>query len=938
MNHNNLTPSRRTFLKSAGLVSGMLLLPHGHVRAVESTAERSSDALFTHFQNPSVLAKPFVRWWWNGDKVDAAELCRELDVMKANGIGGVEINPIAFSEKDDLGIPTLTWLSDEWIQMVKATLRHAEKIGIVCDIIAGTGWPFGAEFLEGSERSQLLTRTCRKVSGPATLQISNADFIKEAEPQNYSRLKDKSSEVHSLWLTPEKVDTFAPPVPIPFDKTKDTQTIEVPAGDHVLCALVKFTGFQAVIHGAPGGGGPVLNHYDTAAVEKFLNQMSEKLFPKLKGIKGFRSIFCDSMELDGANWCDDFVEEFKRRRHYDILPYLPFFVTNVGNMGDVITDKNAAVLTGDAQEEVGRARYDFIITCMEIIRDRFLLPFTAWCNKHGYQSRGQIYGNEFHPLDASFDIDIPECETWTFGYTTINKFVASAAHLAGKKVVSCEEVTNTSRVFGVTLEQVKIVGDQSTLSGVTHPVLCGYNYSPQQAPFPGWVRYGTFFDEKNTWWQFFKEWAAYKARLSSLLLETEPFADIAVLHPLADLWMKHGPQREPFPKIHYPKYQYRIWEGIHHSGSGCDYTSESVIQKSTVENGELCFGTRRYRTVILLEVETISPETLAKLAEFVAGGGKLIFTAKEPHKAPGLTNWRENDKKIAETTAALKRDYPKNVFTVEACGDNAITWFENVCHQCGISPYLHIDKPNGNVSQIRQQTADQDIYFFSNNSEDKRFVLNVTFTESQGTPWLWEPLTGKRFRYPVKAGKTLELDLPPSVSRLIVFEKSRAVTPSLDDADNPFHLPAPESPGVELGGWTLRSEHIDGTVQTRKIDAFFDLSTNKETQAFAGYLYYETALPDTFSGNWLDLGKVHGASEVFVDGVKLGGCWHGRHLYPLPENAGGKLLSIKITTTMSNYFKTVPQNKTGYRWTRNQQVVRTGLLGPVKVLSAKKEG
>jgi len=194
---------------------------------------------------------------------------------------------------------------------------------------------------------------------------------------------------------------------------------------------------------------------------------------------------------------------------------------------------------------------------MAIITDRFLMTYTSWCNKHGFKSRMQPYGNEFHPFEASLPIDIPECETWIWGRTNkegytyidfvnqpastnVNKFVASAVHLAGKKIVSCEEITNT------TLEQVKICGDQSNLSGVNHSILHGFNYSPAEVPFPGWVRYGTFFNERNPWWPYFKQWSAYKARISTILQETEAFADIAVLHPLADMWTIHGPQRDPF--------------------------------------------------------------------------------------------------------------------------------------------------------------------------------------------------------------------------------------------------------------------------------------------------------------------------------------------------------------------------------------------------------
>ena len=56
----------------------------------------SSRQLYSQFQNPDTRYRPFVRWWWNGDRVKAEELVRELHIMKDAGIGGVEINPISF--------------------------------------------------------------------------------------------------------------------------------------------------------------------------------------------------------------------------------------------------------------------------------------------------------------------------------------------------------------------------------------------------------------------------------------------------------------------------------------------------------------------------------------------------------------------------------------------------------------------------------------------------------------------------------------------------------------------------------------------------------------------------------------------------------------------------------------------------------------------------
>ncbi|KAA6345368.1 hypothetical protein EZS27_007047 [termite gut metagenome] len=918
-------------IKSGLLLAGVLLTTGAYPFSADKKQAVNDDRLFSLFQQPPTTAKPFVRWWWNGDKITGEEILRELDVLKEAGIGGVEINPIAFPGGDDLAIPSLPWLSPEWIEMVKVALKGAEERGMTCDIIVGSGWPFGAEFLQGDERSQLMTLTSRKVQGAGTIEIEVAELLKEAAP-NVNSHKDATSELYALCLAPVQMDKFTSPTWLSLDPSQSKVNIQVPAGEYILYALVKVTGFQAVINGAPGAAGPVLNHYNREAVLKFLNRMSDQLFPELKGMKSFRAMFCDSMELEGANWCPDFIAEFRRRRGYDITPYLPFILFKVGGMGHAIKGGEITNLSDDAKEEVSRARYDFVTTCMEIVRDRFLVTYTQWCNQHGFKSRMQAYGNEFHPLEASLNIDIPECETWIWGsdfikraaYTNVNKFVASAAHLSGKKLISCEELTSINTVFNSTLEHVKITGDQSNLSGVNHSILHGFSYSPPAAPFPGWVRYGTFINERNLWWSFFKQWTAYKTRVSALLQETEAFADIAVMHPLADMWTIHGPQRDPFPDLQYPSYQYSVWEGIHKNGNSCDYTSESIITKSTVENGYLKYNNRKYHTLILLEVETMLPETAKALSQFVSKGGKLIFVGKEPYKSPGLKNHQKSDKQVAQIISAMKKANPSRVFTVDPPANDVVAWFANIQQQCDIKPYMRIDRPDVRVSQIRHRAEGKDIFFIANSSQE-RVILHASFPESQGTPCLWNAETGERFHYPTVSGNTLTIDLPPAASQLIVFDTQGV------GADMPV-LPA-ETAGTELKDWTLRMEHINGTVRQRDIATLFDLSTDESTYSFAGALYYEKKLTgDTSAYHWLDLGKVHGVSEVTLDGESLGCHWYGRHLYRLRDNLSGKTLRIKITTTLGNYFKSTPENKVGYGWTHRQSRTPAGMLGPVKLL------
>ena len=189
-------------------------------------------------------------------------------------------------------------------------------------------------------------------------------------------------------------------------------------------------------------------------------------------------------------------------------------------MGNTWVYDHGAEHGPDFKEMIQRIRYDFELTKAELIKERFVDVFIKWCKENKVQSRMQAYGRGYFPLEGSFDADIPECETWIRpglgtemsetdyrigrAYTMINKYVSSAAHLKGKKHISCEELTNIHQVFNESLELMKIAGDQSIISGVTHPIFHGFNYSPPDAPFPGWVIYGTFINERNPWWPYFK--------------------------------------------------------------------------------------------------------------------------------------------------------------------------------------------------------------------------------------------------------------------------------------------------------------------------------------------------------------------------------------------------------------------------------------------------
>jgi len=96
------------------------------------------------FELPS---KPYTRYWWFASMIQEEDIKFNLDWLKANGFGGIElawVYPLnRFNPEDTSYTPRQEWLSAEWTQIVDYAVRYADSIGFGCDLTLGTLWPFG---------------------------------------------------------------------------------------------------------------------------------------------------------------------------------------------------------------------------------------------------------------------------------------------------------------------------------------------------------------------------------------------------------------------------------------------------------------------------------------------------------------------------------------------------------------------------------------------------------------------------------------------------------------------------------------------------------------------------------------------------------------------------------------------------------------------------
>ncbi len=952
---------RRTFLFRSAILSAGCLAAHAAPvlgnNAVDPKQIRFDADLYKLFKTPDSIYRPFVRWWWNGDKVEANELVRELHLLKEAGVGGVEINPISLpSTADGMGKKSLTWLSDEWIDMLQVTFAEAKNLGMTCDLIVGSGWPFGSEKLQGEERAQVVIINAEKLEGPTVYESSQFNIFKTIDPGVTEPNSSRTFEILSLKMVPDPMSGLDQVIELSDKRKDEIIRVDVPAGKFVLYALVKVNSFANVINGAPGAAGSILNHMNKVAVRKYLDNMSETIEKKTGPLsKHLRAFFTDSMELEGCNWTGDLAEEFKKRRGYDVMPYLPFTMFKVGRLGGVVDDKYGAAKTPEFAEEIKRIRFDFELTKAELMYERFTLTFLKWCQDHNVKSRAQAYGRGFFPLETSLGYDIPEGESWTTnwlkhklgeemsdddyrlgrGYTMINKFVSSAAHLTGKRVVSCEEMTNTYIVFNATLELLKIGSDQSIMSGITHSVWHGFNYSPPDAPFPGWVQYGSYYNENNNWWPYFKYLNEYKARVSSVLQNADMYTDIAILPATYDLWGDMGVQTDPFPeKLNIP-YTSIIWESINKNGGAADYTTEIIIRDSTVKNGKLCYGPKKYGTLFLVEVTSMNPEILSKLYDFVSSGGRIFCIEKYPEKSLGLTNYKERDRQVQQWVEKLKA-FPNRFILIKKPADNKfLEWYKEAMVKYNIPHYLEIENPDRYLMQNRYKSDDQsEIFFFGNahkfNGHKTKVLFSKEITRGRHA-WIWDAETGERYRIALE-NNSFEMEFGPAESRLIVFNKEK---------NGPKWMPAPvttQNAKTLEGAWEVDFHHSrENWVKTIQMDPLKDI---KETDFvnFTGTVIYRRKIDaGELKTTFLNLGQVYGVSEVFVNGKSCGVKWYGRRIHNITPflQKGSNDLEIKVTTTMGNYMKTLKDNKTAQRFmvlkTKDQPIQSMGLVGPVTV-------
>ena len=256
----------------------------------------SLSALHDGFAHPPDDCRIMMRWWWFGPSATNPELKRELEQMKAAGIGGVEITTLYALALDDpeTGFHNYGFTSDEHLDHLRFAADEARRLGLRVDITIGSGWPFGGPHIPVTQAAGGLRVQAEPVTDGSTsiavppLEAGERLMAAFVAPASGSDLDFKDAK----------------PLPLPSGARLDLPA-DTGSDRRVLFFISSRTGMM-VKRPAVGAGGFVLDHYDDKAIENHLHAVGDRLLSAFGDHPPY-AVFSDSLEDYASNWTPDLL-------------------------------------------------------------------------------------------------------------------------------------------------------------------------------------------------------------------------------------------------------------------------------------------------------------------------------------------------------------------------------------------------------------------------------------------------------------------------------------------------------------------------------------------------------------------------------------------------------------------------------------------------------
>lgn len=948
-------------------------------RAVQasSAAAGDTDPLFQGFLSPGRSFRPHTRWWWPGNALTPADIRKQLRLMRAQNVGGVEIMTTwRFYQKG-----AVPYLSKPHLALLKLTADQARRLDMEVAITFGSGWTFGGDWVAPEDRSKCLVCTWFDVEGGKSIEGRIPEFVPpsqrlihhEVDP-NFRAKADDEDLLLAVVAAPitggDAVDVGRAQV-LPFDARAARVSWQAPAGRwRVFGFRLRYTGQQnSAQNETPEQW--VVDHLNPAAMDRYslhLAQLFRETFGDHLGTT-IDSFFCDSFEvvpLPGSIlWTNDLLDAISKRTGQDARLLLP-------------------ALWQDGGPATNRIRHDVNET-LHLRGLASIATFREHCAALKVQARVQPHYRFVEELVQGAGMaDRPETEVTTARYQTVEdprKATVSGSRYYGRAFTSAEAFTFIHKDrYRTTLQDMKIATDAFLRDGVTQFYNHGFLGSPEARVAPSRdMPWGSPLNHWAPWWPHYHHLANYTARSSFLLRQGDPVSDVAIFSPQASHWSRKAVWNIERRFVNYGG----LGDLLVRAGYDYEVINDDVLlNHSEVTDRALEAGPLRHHVVLLPSCTVMRPESLAKLVTFAERGGLVVALGNLPRQAPGLKNAAARDR---EVQAHCQRLFgPKGLglflpaFQVPERSDPA-PWtkeMEDVRQKPGarelvdalerhLAPDVRIPagpSPSEGVAFSHRRVGTKDLYFFTNLSATPFFDL-IRLRTPAARAEAWDPAAGTRSRIEVQRSRKGQARIPVALEpwqSMFLLTCETAEDQSLLAAE-PVQMALPPGPALlerPVTGWRLRARG-----RTMNLPTLACWSTIPALADHSGEGVYETQVlvdgaalhPDV--DVWLHLGEVGDVAEVSVGGRRVATAWMAPHKVRLTGalRKGRNLLQIVVTNTLANRVRGLPSSevplpsalrtrlgataatyqegdKAFLEKDVNSHPARSGLLGPVKLV------
>lgn len=876
------------------------------------------------FRNPPPQCRPEVFWDWMGGLISREGITKDVEALARAGIGGVMImqmpdqlaGVVQWRYRDYPG--KVKCLSDQWFALVNHAAGECDRLGLRLSFFVCPGWSHcGGPWIKPEDGLKVLVENAILVNGPVRVDqvLPRAPIRKFTGAHGGSRPLPGSRDAE-FWERVQNPrgdfyrDVAVLAVPkaeadrmIPISEVLDITARMDPAGRLVWDAppgqwtvhRLGVASENGPNHPAPPEGmGLECDRMDPAAVRKVFNGMTARIVreARARGYQSVQRFETDSYEGGHQDFCEDFQEQFRKRRGYDCTPWLPAWLDRSLTLGNA--------------DLVSRFRSDMLRTISELWIERFYGELRRLADENQIQWILEPYFSMNHDWrTAASRAHISGCEFWMGGPQLIGPAPDTAA-LYGQKIVWAESFTSECDESAWRNDpwRMKPYGDAACCQGINHFIIHGFTHNPWDDRYrPGLTMgfWGTQLNRHTTWLPFAADWHRYLARCQFLLRQGDPVADVLAYPPRAE--------HIPSPVLD---------TGLFFRQTVLN--DETLLRRLSVRDGRLVLPHgNSYAALALVPGQPLRPEVLRKLRDLLDEGATLIGQ-RPPLRSPSLENYPACDQEAArlveevwgQPSAAGSPRRKGRVFAEDSLSEvlNTLSGGPDFVHTRLRTPYFSRAEefPAQRVLFAHRRASSADIYFLSN-QDDCVNEIAADFRVARKQPELWDPVSGEvhpLFDFRRQGERTVvPLRLEPRQSCFVVFRKPVADAPR----EKHTNFPVPH-PVLQLAGpWEVRFDPKWGGPKRVTFDALADWTQRAEPgiRYYSGAARYRKSF-DLSAGQLrgvdlhLDLGVVRNLARVRLNDYDLGVVWCAPWRVRLAGAAkpGHNRLEITVVNTWVN--------------------------------------